>query len=138
MRIDRTILVAALIAALPPLFAQAPSSSAPGPAPAAAPQSMPSAFVVKFKVKSGKNADFEKAFKEMQAGVRAREPGNLYYDLYVSDHDPQSYVIVEHYKDQAAIAAHGKSEHGRKLFAELKDLLDGPPEVQRLILVSSK
>jgi quinol monooxygenase YgiN len=92
---------------------------------------------VKFKVKAGKNAEFEKAFSDMQKGVHASEPGNLYYDLYVSD-DPQTYVIIEHYKDAAAIAAHGKTEHAKKLMGSLRDLLDGPPEVQRLVLVSSK
>ena len=84
------------------------------------------------------NAAFEKAFAEMQKGVAASEPGNLYYDLYRIDQDPQTYVILEHYKDQAAITAHGKSPHAQKLIATLKDLLDGPPEATRLVLVSSK
>ena len=115
----------------------AASAQTPGPAATAA-GAAPSAFVVTFKVKAGKNADFEQAFREMQGGVRAHEPGNLYYDLYVSDHDPQTYVIVEHYKDQAAVAAHGKSDHARKLIASLRDLLEGPPDAQRLVLVSAK
>jgi quinol monooxygenase YgiN len=119
------------------LCALAASAQTPGPAaPTAGPA--PSAFVVKFKVKAGKNADFERAFREMQAGVRAQEPGNVYYDLYVTDRDPQTYVIVEHYKDQAAVAAHGKSKHAQKLIATLRDLLEGPPDVERLILVSAK
>ena len=117
----------------------------PAPAAAAAPataatdsKALPSAFVVKFRVKPGKNADFEQAFAEMQKSVARAEPGNVYYDLYRIDQDPQTYVILEHYKDQAAIQAHGKSEHGRKLIAALRDLLDGPPDAQRLVLVSAK
>jgi quinol monooxygenase YgiN len=104
----------------------------------AEPGPMPTTFVVKFKVKPGMNAAFEKAFIEMQAGVRAHEPGNVYYDFFVMDQDPQTYVIVERYRDAAALSAHGQSEHGKKLFATLRDLTDGPPDVQRLVLLSAK
>jgi quinol monooxygenase YgiN len=104
----------------------------------AEPGQMPTTFVVKFKVKPGMNAAFEKAFIEMQAGVRAHEPGNVYYDFFVMDQDPQVYVIVERYRDAAALSAHGQSEHGKKLFATLRDLTDDPPDVQRLVLISAK
>lgn len=122
--------------------AQAPAAP-PAAAPAAAgaatdDQALPSAFVVKFKVKPGRNAAFEQAFAEMQRSVAGAEPGNVYYDLYRIDQDPQTYVILEHYKDQAAVQAHGKSQHARKLIAALGDLLDGPPDAQRLVLVSAK
>ena len=115
-----------------------PAALAASVAGSATDQALPSAFVVKFKVKPGKNAAFEQAFAEMQRSVASAEPGNVYYDLYRIDQDPQTYVILEHYKDQAAIQAHGKSEHGRKLIAALRDLLDGPPDAQRLVLVSAK
>ena len=104
----------------------------------AEPTPMPTTFVVKFKVKPGLNAAFEKAFIEMQAGVRAHEPGNVYYDFFVMDQDPQAYVIVERYRDAAALSTHGQSVHGKKLFATLRDLTDGPPDVQRLVLISAK
>jgi quinol monooxygenase YgiN len=116
----------------------AAASTGPVAATKSEPGAMPSAFVVKFKVKPGMNAAFEQAFKEMQAGVRAHEPGNLYYDFFVTVQDPQTYVIVERYRDAAAISAHGQSEHGKKLFATLHDLLDGPPDAMRLVLISEK
>ena len=114
------------------------ASSGPAAATKAEPGAMPSAFVVKFKVKPGMNAAFEQAFKEMQAAVRDHEPGNLYYDFFVTVQDPQTYVIVERYRDATALAAHGQSEHGKKLFATLRDLLDGPPDAMRLVLISAK
>jgi quinol monooxygenase YgiN len=105
---------------------------------AAAAGEKPTAFVVKFKVKPGMNAAFEKAFAEMEKGVASAEPGNVSYDLYHMAQDPQTYVIVEHYKDSAAVSAHGKSAHGRKLIADLKDLTDGRPEAMPLVWVSGK
>jgi quinol monooxygenase YgiN len=120
------------------VYGQAPSTGTNASAASSSSGPAPTAFVVKFKVKEGKNADFEKAFTEMMAGVRAHEPGNIYYDLYRSPQDPQTYVIIERYKDEAARLAHGKSDHGQKLIAALKDLLDGRPEAQGLVFIRSK
>ena len=134
----RIPMVCMSLALLSIVTAYAQTSGAPAPTAAGADKASPSAFVVKFKVKPGMSAAFEKAFAEMQKSVASSEPGNVYYDLYRIDQDPQTYVILEHYKDQAAVAAHGKSQHARKLMAALRDLLDGPPDAQRLVLVSSK
>jgi quinol monooxygenase YgiN len=118
----------------------APNTAAPAPtasAPATETGPAPTAFVVKIKVKPGQNAAFEKLFRETQAGVHANEPGNLYYDLF-RDQDPQTYVVLERYKDAGAIEAHGKSPHVQKMIAALREMLDGRPEAQRLVLVSGK
>lgn len=120
-------------------YAQAPTPAAappPPPGPAAVNDGA-TTFVVTFKVKAGKEADFEQAFREMANGVREHEPGNIYYELYKTS-EPQTYVVIERYKDAAAITAHGQSAHGRKLFAALRDLMDGRPQAQRLIYVLSK
>jgi quinol monooxygenase YgiN len=98
---------------------------------------MATAFVVTFKVKPDKGHDFEQAFRDMSQGVREHEPGNIYYELYAGQ-DPHTYVIIERYKDAAAVAAHGRSPHAQKLVATLRDLLDGPPQAQRLTFISSK
>lgn len=132
----RILLISLLSLAALATYAQTPGTTATAAAPAAD-ASPVTALVVKFKVKPGQNAAFEKAFRDMQAAMRDNEPGNLYYDLY-RDTDPQTYVILEHYKDAAAVAAHGKSAHAQKLIAALKDVLDGRPEAQRLVLVSAK
>lgn len=98
----------------------------------------PTGLYVKFRVKAGKNAAFEAAFRQMQQSMRDKEPGALYYDLFVTPQDPQLYVIMERYQDAAAVTAHGQTEHMRKVLADLRELMDGPPEPQRLILVSAK
>ncbi len=38
----------------------------------------------------------------------------------------------------AGVQAHGKDPNTQKMAATIKDLLDGPPSADRLILVSSK
>jgi quinol monooxygenase YgiN len=94
--------------------------------------------VVKFKAKPGKNAALEKAFLDMQQGVTAHEPGNIDYDFYRDNTDPQTYVIVERYKDAAATTAHGQSAHAKQLIAALGDLMDGKPEAMSLVLIKAK
>jgi quinol monooxygenase YgiN len=94
--------------------------------------------VVTFKIKPGRNADFEKVMAKLQGQLRSSEPGNIYYDLYLPAVDSQSYVLIEHYRDAAAVSAHGKDPNTQAMAAAIKDLLDGPPSAQRLILVSSK
>ena len=112
--------------------AQSPPASAPTSAPA------PTTFVVRFKIKPGRNADFEKIMATLQSQLPASEPGNVYYDLYLPSADSQTYVIIEHYRNAAAVQAHGKDPNTQKMAAAIKDLLDGPPAAERLILVSSK
>jgi quinol monooxygenase YgiN len=98
----------------------------------------PTGLFVKFRVKPGKNAQFEAAFRQMQQSMREKEPGNLYYDLFVTPEDPQLYVIMERYRDAAAVAEHNQTDHIKKVLAELRELMAGPIEPQRLIFVSSK
>jgi quinol monooxygenase YgiN len=114
--------------------AQAPAQSPSGPAASNGPP--PTCFVVKFKVKAGQNAAFEKMFRDVEASVRDNEPGNVEYYLYRDAQDPQTYVVVEHYKDAAAVRAHGQS--ARKLFTNMGSLTEGRPDAMRLVFVSSK
>lgn len=114
---------------------QTPSVPASGTVPVAA----ETGYVIKFKVKPGKNADFEKAISEMMVEVRKKEPGNLYCDLFHAPEDLQIYVIIERYKDVEAAKAHGDSEYIKKLGDTLKNnLLDAPPELQALTFIRSK
>jgi len=54
---------------------------------------------------------------EIQKEVARSEPCNVQYDLLVMVDDPGGYVIIERYKDAAAVAAHGHSERAKAMFA---------------------
>lgn len=45
------------------------------------------------------------------AAASRTEPGNHGYEVLVSQHDPGSFVIVEHYPDRHAFDAHLASPH---------------------------
>jgi uncharacterized protein (TIGR02246 family) len=111
------------------------------PVPAAEPAAATpptTGLFVKFRVKQGANAAFEAAFRKMQASMAAHESGNVYYDLFVTPENPQLYVIMERYQDAAAVTAHNESDHLKVVLAELRPLLEGPIEPQRLVFTSSK
>jgi quinol monooxygenase YgiN len=113
----------------------------PPSAPASGAVAVPAAtaYFIKFKVKPGKNAAFEKAISGILAGVREKEPGNVYCDLLHLPQDPQTYVIMERYKDVEASRAHAESEYMKKLRAALtNDLLEALPEAQDLVFIRSK
>jgi len=134
----KLILTAALFALTLPLMAAEPPAPGPqAPRPAARPANT-NAMVVKFRAKPGKSEEMKAFWLEMQKEVARSEPGNVYYDLMVMAGDPAVYVIVERYKDAAAVAAHGQSEKAKAMFAKLGELMEGAPTADYMQLISSK
>ncbi len=95
-------------------------------------------MVVKFKAKPGKSEEMKAFWLEMQKEVARSEPGNVQYDLLVMAGDPVVYVIIERYKDTAAVAAHGRGEKAKAMFAKLGELMDGAPTADYMQLISPK
>ena len=82
------------------------------------------------KVQDGKTADFEAVFGELAGQVRANEPGNKLYQVFKSRKEANTYVVMEIYADQAALEAHGKSDHFRAAGPKLGPTMAGRPDVQ--------
>ena len=94
---------------------------------------MPAVGVVAtLTVAEGKNEDFEAAFSELMAAVRANEPGNEFYSVFQSREDPQQYKVLERYVDQAALDAHGKSDHFRASGPKLAPCMAAAPVIEYL------
>ena len=88
--------------------------------------------VAVIRTKEGREAEFERVFAEMTAGVKSKEPGNRMYQLTRSRAEPRLYKVLEMYDDQAALDAHGTSDHYREGGRKLRDLVEGRPEVEVL------
>jgi quinol monooxygenase YgiN len=129
----KLILTVALLALTLPLAAAEPAAGR-----AAARPANYNAMVVKFRAKPGKSEEMKAFWLEMQKEVARSEPGNVQYDLLVMADDPDVYVIVERYKDAAAVAAHGQSEQARAMFARLGALMEGAPQADYMQLISPK
>jgi quinol monooxygenase YgiN len=129
----KLILTAALLVLTLPLAAAEPQAGGPPARPANT-----DAMVVKFRAKPGKSEEMKAFWLEMQKEVARSEPGAVQYDLLVMADDPAVYVIVERYKDAAAVAAHGQSDKAKAMFARLGELMEGAPQIDYMRLVSSK
>jgi quinol monooxygenase YgiN len=76
--------------------------------------------IVQFKLNPDKADEAEAALKTLTKAVEDNEPDVLAYIAYRSDAEPDTVVFFEMYKDEAAMAAHGKQPHlgeMRKVFA---------------------
>lgn len=84
----------------------------------------------KLTIQEGKNEEFESVFGELQAAVNENEPGNNFYALHKSRDSETTYVVLEQYEDQAALDAHGASEHMKTIGGKLGSVMGGRPEVE--------
>ena len=89
---------------------------------------MTKTVVVRFRIKPGMEQEYEKFGASVARVVEANEPGNLMYRVHRTE-DPQVFVAVERYRDQAAIDAHVNSQHVKAIMPRLQEMLDGEPEV---------
>ncbi len=91
-------------------------------------------LIVKLRVKQGQGTAFAEHTARMSHTVESQEPGNVFYRGYYTD-DPDAFVALEAYEDQAAVDAHGASAHVAKAMETVGPMLDGDLEVVTLTQV---
>ena len=84
--------------------------------------------VAKLTALSGKEADMEKALRDMVPLVK-QEEGTLTYSLHKDQNNPRVFLFYEKYKDMDALVAHSSTAYFKALFKTLKPMLDGSPEI---------
>jgi len=89
-------------------------------------------IVATLKVQDGKGAEFEGVFRDLAKQVKANEPGCLMYQLTKSRSDPNTYKVLELYKDQDALTHHGGTEYFRAAGPKMGPCLAGRPEIEYL------
>jgi quinol monooxygenase YgiN len=89
-------------------------------------------IVATLKVQDGKNAEFEGVFRDLSKQVRANEAGCLMYQLTRSQSDPNTYKVLELYKDAEALTHHSGTDYFKAAGPKLGAVLAGRPEIERL------
>ena len=84
------------------------------------------------KIKEEKTSEFEEVFKNLSEEVRSKELGNIFYQVAKDRENENTYLVLEHYKDQESVDAHGKSDHFRSAGRAIGECLDGPPDIKYL------
>ena len=89
-------------------------------------------IIATIKTKDGQGAEFEAVFRELSAKVRANEQGNKLYQLTKSRTEPNTYKVLELYKDQEALTLHGGTDYFRAMGAKMGPCMAGRPDVELL------
>ena len=82
--------------------------------------------IVKLYVREGQEDTFVEKFKAMQARVKDNEPDTILYELCRDSKSPTTFVVVECYKDQAAVETHMKNLDA----TALKGILAKAPDLE--------
>src|SRR2546421_1345208 len=86
--------------------------------------------VAKLKVKAGREAEAEAAFRKQIDFVTREEPGTLAYLLHRGRKEKSTYLFYERYADAEAFDRHGKTTAMQELFRALQGVLDGAPSIE--------
>ena len=95
-------------------------------------RTMIQSIVATIRAKAGQEAELKAAALQLVAAVRANEPGCLLYTLSQGD-APGSFVFMERYADEEALAAHRGTAHFKTLGRAMGAFMDGAPSVQRMV-----
>lgn len=79
--------------------------------------------------KSDKRAECVAALSKAAAASR-NDPGCISYSFTVDLENPDRYVSVERWEDQASLDAHFTTPHVAELFTLAPELLDGEVDIQ--------
>ena len=93
---------------------------------------MPIGIIATLTIAEGKNDEFEAIFTRLAEKVNAEEDGCNFYALHQSNEDPQTYKVLEQYRDQEALDAHGKTDYFRALGKEMGGCMAGAPQLEML------
>ena len=81
-------------------------------------------ITARFRVLDGKENEALEAMRAMVQKVRDGEPGCLAYVCHRSFAEPAEIVWYEAYEDEAALGAHGGSEHMQAFRQRLPEVVD--------------
>lgn len=85
-------------------------------------------IVVKWKIRPDKVDGWLEAIDEFTQATRS-EDGNLFFEWSRSVDDPDTFVLVEGFRDGAAGEAHVGSDHFAKAMAWLPDWVTDKPKI---------
>jgi quinol monooxygenase YgiN len=90
-------------------------------------------FLVHLRVRPQNAAALEALLADVAAKSFAQEPGVLYYAFARSVDEPDTYVVMEVYRDAAAQAAHMATAWVRDSLPQSARLIEGAPQIRQYV-----
>ena len=81
------------------------------------------------KVKEDSREPFERLLKELVRNVREHEPGTTLFQLVSSKTSPRTYLVIEQYADDAALAFHSGTDYLKTTVPEMLTYLEEKPQL---------
>jgi quinol monooxygenase YgiN len=82
-------------------------------------------FITHVRVSPQNAAAFEALMTDVCAKVRENEPGVVHYSFAKGVGDPGTYVVIEVYRDEAALRAHAETDSVKASVPKVSLLVEG-------------
>ena len=82
-------------------------------------------FITHIRVSPENAAAFEAIIADVCAKVRENEPDVVHYSFAKSVDDPNTYVVIEVYRDEAALRAHAETDYVKASVPKTSLLIEG-------------
>ena len=90
-------------------------------------------FIAHLKVRPENGASFEALMTHVRDLTREREAGVAYYDFAKSVDEPDTYVVIEIYRDADAHAAHMKTGWVTESIPQSRRLIEGKFNIKQYV-----
>jgi quinol monooxygenase YgiN len=90
-------------------------------------------FIAHMQVSPQNALAFEEIMTHMRAMVREHEPDVFYYAFAKSVNDPDIYVVIEVYRDQAAQSAHMQTDWVKASIPKTVPLIEGKIDIKQYV-----
>jgi quinol monooxygenase YgiN len=95
-------------------------------------------FIAHLRVSLENASAFEAMLSRVAAMTHEHEPGVVYYEFAKSVDDPDTYVVIEVYKNAQVHAAHMASAWVRELLPVSARLIQGKPHIRQYVSADSE
>ena len=79
---------------------------------------MAHSFISRFAIRPEKTDEFVQLCHDMEAHVRANEPGTLFFKFYRLD-EPHMFAVIESFPDEVADAAHQEAPAAKQIIEKM-------------------
>jgi quinol monooxygenase YgiN len=90
-------------------------------------------FIAHLKVKPENGASFEALMGHVRDMTRQHEPGVAYYDFGKSVDEPDTYVVIEVYRDASAHTAHMRTDWVTESIPLSRRLIEGKFNIKQYV-----
>jgi quinol monooxygenase YgiN len=90
-------------------------------------------FIAHLQVRPENGPAFEALMTHVRDMARQHEPGVVYYDFGKSVDEPDTYVVIEVYRDAGAHAAHMKTYWVAESIPESRRLVEGKLNIKQYV-----